>query len=481
MRGSALQSVQWIANKALTAAATLALAHWLSPSAYGAGMQALAIYQAIALPIVLGVGDVLISRRGHAARLSAAAQRAARIGAFLSSALVMVSVPVVVSLMTSGEGQALGWMLAVLALRPLLESWLVLPYTRLRLAMAYPKLALVDGVVQAGATLASVALAASGAGCWSVVLPQMVAIGARAAWMRRLAACTVAGPVRMPVVRRLLHRTAQSAMAQHVHSAINGLEVILLGWLATQAAAGTYAFALSLAAQANTVLAYQLGVVLQPVLSHLQHDPRRQVDGFLRAQRVLASVCVPICLTQAIVAEPAFRLLFDARWQSAAPLFATLSLMLGFHVAVGPSMACLRAQGRFRALLAWQLVHLLVAVPVFMLAIVRHGPVGAALATLSLWMVSGTFGMWLCTWTIGGAFRSCLAVTLRAWAIALGPTTLAWFAVEPLSRMGSTGDAIAVCGLGPVLAIVSVMLQARFDAQVHEALGRAWSAVRRRA
>ena len=44
-------------------------------------------------------------------------------------------------------------------------------------------------------------------------------------------------------------------MAQHVHPAINGLEVILLGWLATPAVIGTYAFLLSLAAEANAASA----------------------------------------------------------------------------------------------------------------------------------------------------------------------------------------------------------------------------------
>ena len=480
MAGSMMHSVQWLLNKALTAAATLALAHWLAPAVYGAGMQALSIYQALALPLVLGLGDVLITRRSAFRTVTASANRAGAVAAAMSITMIVVAVPIVRALGGDPARESVGWLLLALAVRPLLEWGLMVPLAAMRLRMEYRRIAFVDGSVQACATLASVALAAAGAGAWAIIAPQLAAIAARSVWFRSLVETETGGRPRASARRLLLRRAFETASAQHVHSIINGLEVILLGWIASQAAAGFYAFALSLAAQANTVLAHQLGGVLQPVLGRLQSEPTRQVDGFLRAQRVLSSVAVPICVAQAIVAEPLFRMLFDARWQPAAPIFALLSLMLGFHANVGPSMACLRAQRRFRTLLAWQLTHLLVAGPVLYLTIISSGATGAALAALGLWGISAPIGMWLCTTRIEGRFSRCIVIPMRAWLIGIVVGLPGWLACAWIDDHGRIGEALAVLVIGPLTAIAGIALSARTDETVREALARAWDGLRRR-
>lgn len=228
------------------------------------------------------------------------------------------------------------------------------------------------------------------------------------------------------------------------------------------------------------MLAHQLGGVLQPVLGRLQSEPTRQVDGFLRAQRVLSSVAVPICVARAIVAEPLFRMLFDARWQPAAPIFALLSLMLGFHANVGPSMACLRAQRRFRMLLAWQLTHLLVAGPVLHLTIISSGATGAALAALGLWGISAPIGMWLCTTRIEGRFSRCIVIPMRAWLIGIVVGLPGWLACAWIDDHGRIGEALAVLVIGPLTAIAGIALSAGTDETVREALARAWDGLRPR-
>ena len=44
MRGSMMNSAQWLINKTLTAGAMLLIAYFLTPSEYGVGSQALAVY-----------------------------------------------------------------------------------------------------------------------------------------------------------------------------------------------------------------------------------------------------------------------------------------------------------------------------------------------------------------------------------------------------------------------------------------------------
>ena len=173
--------------------------------------------------------------------------------------------------------------------------------------------------------------------------------------------------------------------------------IVAVGYFAGHFQAGLFGFSFVLAAQANTVIVGRLGVVLQPVLAKLRTDPTRQVHGFLRAQRALGSVCVPAALLQAVVAEPLFQLLLDPKWQPAVPVFQALSLMQALYFASAPSMACLKAQGRFRTLLLWQAVHLLASLGAYCFASRRFGAVGAASAGVILWAISAPVAIWICS------------------------------------------------------------------------------------
>jgi PST family polysaccharide transporter len=459
IRGSVLNSAQWLFNKVLTAGAMLLIAWFLTPDEYGTGMQALAISAFVFVLPVMTVGDVLIAHPRQQRALAGSAQTLAWRLAVITSVLTLAAIPLALWLYPSYPAAWLGGLLAALAVRPLLDARLMLPMTSLRLGMAYPRIAMVEGVVQAGATLASIAVAALGGRSAALVAPQIAGTMARCEWYRRLSPAGQVVPAQPSRIGLLLHHYWRGASAQYLHNILVGLEVLVLGMVCGETETGLFGLAFTMAIQANGVIAYQLGQILQPIFGHLQNDPVRQVAGFLKAQRVLSAVCIPICCVQAILAEHLFHLAFSEKWQPAIPVFQVVSLMQAFYFATGPSMACLRAQRRFGTFLVWQAVQCVVSVPLYWIGARQAGAVGVAMAAGVIWALSSPVVVWLCTMPAGGGRTlESAAIFARPWVVAVPVFGLALLGVRTLAGHGWMADLAALAVLGPAATIAAIWL-----------------------
>jgi PST family polysaccharide transporter len=142
---------------------------------------------------------------------------------------------------------------------------------------------------------------------------------------------------------------------------VNGIFVALLNSGANLAigliqhdstVAGYYYWGASLSCQAVFLFVTSLQGVLFPVLTRLNLEPVRQLAGALNACRTLLAVAGPVCLTQALLAGPAIRWLFDDRWQPAIGVVQWLSIGLATQPLNVLAVALLMAHGRFRQLAA---------------------------------------------------------------------------------------------------------------------------------
>jgi O-antigen/teichoic acid export membrane protein len=486
-KGSFINTVQWLVNKFATAISMLVIAHFLAPQDYGVANLALAIAQFMMVFFPLTMGDVLIAHPRELESLVPTARRLALAIGAATGALILASIPVFLRIYPDDKYPSawLGGLLAVLAFRPVIDAFLMVPLARLRIGLQYRRIAVIDGLVQLGATVASLGMAIFGLRAASLIAPQVAGTAARAVCYRRAAPTGVPGGFERGVARMLMRAYLPAASAQYLHNIIVMLELLVLGYVTVGEAArvqtGLFAFAFQVAAQANTVVAYQLGVVLQPIFGHLRDDPQRQVAGFLRVQRVLGLVCVPISIAQAVLAEPLFRVAFPKEYEPAIPVFQVISLAQAFYFATGPSMSCLRSQRRFLTFLVWQGVQFVVSVPLYWFGAARGGALGVALASAGVWAASAPVVVWLCTrvapgWHLG----SVLMVFIKPWLISAPAFALAWLGVRWLAGFGKLGDLGSLVVLGPVAALVSIGASRWFDAEMRSLSDRASGAVRNR-
>lgn len=453
--GGAWSLIQVVVNKLASLAGTFALMYLLVPADYATASLALSAQALLSVLPPFTLGDALIARSGEVERLMGTAVRICAAVSVATAALLVGAGPWAAEFY---DDRALVLAFGCVAFRPLVELALLGPQTRLRVRLAFKRLALVDAGSQLGATVLSVIMAATGFDWWSLLVPQIAFTAVRAAAYSRAAAPVKAEPRWLPdEVRSISAAYAWSGLGQYVHGAVLMLPPLVIGWFCDNAEVGFYAMAFTLSASINSVVAVSMGIVLQPIFANMAGDRARQLAAFTRSGSVIALVAMPLCICQAAVVGPAIRTLLPDRWAGSVDMAVLMSVGQAFYFAVNPAMSLLKAQGRFTAFFAWQAVQLVI-VAVAMAAAGSFGsgsPALAITAVASLYtVVSSPLGVWLCLRGVHGAGARSMALFARPFAAA----ALAFVPVVMLLRWlgptGMTGDLLQL-GLVPVLGFVA--------------------------
>lgn len=481
LSGSFWISTQWFLNKLVTVGATLLIAIFLSPEDYGVAATALAVVAFVWILQPEVMGDVLLAYPRRL-QLLAPTARCLAIGiAAVSASATLIAIPVVLLIYDTYPPVWLGGLLAVLAIRPFCTAASVVPLSNLRQKLEFRRIAVIDGLLQLAATFVSVGSAAFGGRAASLVVPQILNEAGRAICYARVG--FIHGPrrFRRKLARFLMRSYFTSAGAQYIHNVLISAEIVILGYVSGGYQTGLFGFAFMLAGQANAVIAGRIGMVIQSILGELQQQPVRQIEGFLRTQRVLGAVCVPIALLQAVLAEPIFYVLFAAKWQPAVPVFQALSLLQAVYFAAGPSMACLKSQRRFHTLLIWQGAQVLLSLPAFWFAAEQGGAVGVAIASVMIWSVSIPVSIWLCAGADGkGRLHRSLGVFFRPWLVGAPAFVPGYMVIQWLHDHGMPGNVFAIAIVAPLLLLVALFVSWLTDRDIRAIADRMWQMSRHR-
>lgn len=441
MHGGLWSVGQVIANKALALGGTIGLMYLLVPADYAIAGIALSVQAFLTVLAPFTLGDVLISRPREAERLMGTAARVCLAVSAITAILILAVGP----LAAREYGQsALVAACATAALRPAAELLLMSPQARLRLRLKFREMALIDGLMQALATVAAIAMAWAGAGWLSLILPQ-IAFTALRAWMCNHAAPPERGHPSwiLGEWKRLMQGYWLAGLGQYVHGGLLMAPALVIGVFAPTDDVGLFSMAFTLSTSINVVVSVSMGQVLQPIFAQMGGEPERQRAAFLRACSMIASMAMPLCLLQAAVVGPAIRLLLPERWGAAAPLAVLLSAGQAFYFAVNPVASLLKAQGRFAVFVAWQSVQLVVVVGAMFLVGWRAGndSTAAISAVAGLYTVAwAPIGVWLGVRGDRGAMWRSVMLFLRplaATTLVLGPAV---GALTLLITPGATSD-----------------------------------------
>lgn len=428
-------SLQAIANKVVSAGATFVLAYFLGPEDYGLAGIASSCLAAIAVLAPLSMGDVLVSHQRSLPLLARAGDRIAFVAGLAMAALAFVSIPVVLWLYPDAPAWKLALLMAILALRPVFEAVYAAPLAGLRSELRYRTVAVIDGTSQLAASVATVVLAVVGAGAFSLVVPQALVLGVRGAAYRRFWR-----PTRLPRASRrgmrlLLRPFAFAAFAQYVHNVLVMLEVLVLSLVADQRETGIFAFAFTLASQANVMIAFQLGSVLQPIFGRIGNDRVRQAEALLRTIRCLGSLLIPLSVIQAALAPTLFRTLFSARWSDAEPVFIALSGLQAVYFGAAPVMSFLKARRQFSTYLAWQAAQLATSAVLFAAVGRSEGALGVAACSAVVWGLAVPTMAFVGVRGAGVGFGAVIRAFLLPWFTALPIGLAIWFVLGKLDSL----------------------------------------------
>lgn len=462
--GTSITTAQVLINKLATIASMWVVALKLGPDEIGMASLTLAlgIYLVILPPLTLG--DVLVAHQRRFVVVAPAARRIALTIGLVTAAMISIAAPFLAHWYTQYPPSTLMALLLVLALRPIADALCPVALAGLRRDFRYGSIALADGSIQFIATVTTVVMAIVGASAFSLVVPQVVATFAKAFAYWRASAPRVDQPqlidpwIDRAITRSIWRETLLAGSAQYAHNIVVVLPVVVLGYWSTEEETGLYSFAYMLAAQANGLIASQLGTVLQPIFGKIGNDPLRQERAFLRVLRTIGAVAVPLTLIQAALARPLFELVLEPKWASAIPVFAVLSVLEGFYFATAPTMSLLRAQRRFGIYFGWQVTHLVIATAACIIVAQSHGALGVAIASLACWGVSLPTAVWLCGRSNHHRFVDSIGVFMASWCAALPIGLGLWWIAGTLAAQGAWGSILVLLVGGPVAFLACVML-----------------------
>ena len=398
-----------------------------------------------------------------------------------------------------GEESQLTIPLALLAVRSVLESVSIVPFSKLRLALRFREIALVEATSIFLGTTIGIGSAALGGGAIALLLVLVASTGLRSLlllWTAR-SAVDAGTNVSAPGSR---WKWIIAGAGQYIHALLSRLDILMISVVCSRDILGYYAWAIALAFQAQALIVAQLGAILQPVLAMLETDRDRQAAAHRRVCRMVMCLGVPAACIQAAVAGPFIRLIFSDRWSPAIPIFVVLSLHMALGINAASVMAMMKARGLFRELLVWQGVQLLVSAIVFSvlassgydisqhIACTVFGPAAAgegiplAIGTCNglLWAISIS----IARWRILGepATRNDLARGAIVWGSAIGVCVTVFVLEVAISNTVSQPltDAILLFIVAPVAYVLAVAAGSRGDPRLSEDLSSVVLLVRRR-
>lgn len=200
-----------------------------------------------------------------------------------------------------------------------------------------------------------------------------------------------------------------------------------------------------------------LAYVLFPAFSKLQDDPSRMRDAYMRAQRLLVAVALPVGVGFALVAGPLVELVLGPQWSSAALVIQILSAIYALNAFSTPLTPLAMGMARTRILFLRDIVNLFVRYPLIFIGLFSGGLLGLLLARC----VSGLFAilldMHIARKLIGPSLLSQLVANWRAMTATLIMCLAVWAGTYLQLGGGPIVELILVILIGAVSYSASVL------------------------
>ena len=243
--------------------------------------------------------------------------------------------------------------IAPLACLVLLSLLRVMNNVRSTLLSSRGRTAAIAGVAAAdgiGRSAVLVGAAVLGAGMWSLVLAEVIAVMTSAVLLNRLEPGPGRGGLRMPssIARKL---AATIGVCLLVGIELN-CSAVAIGHWCSGASAGSYAFANRIASQLAVLVLPLIAIETIPRLLAARDPVTAFVSESRRECWRLLRIVLPLLALLVLAGPPAMVAIWGERWAEAAAMLRWLGVSLGFRLGYAMAKAHLEALGAFSSIFA---------------------------------------------------------------------------------------------------------------------------------
>lgn len=365
-----------IGQQSILLVATIILARLLPPSAYGLLGMATVVIGFVSIFADLGTSAALIQREDLTDGLTSGIFWLNMAFGVMLTTVLIVGAPWVARFYREPQLTSL---VIVLSLSISVSSLGAVQQALLMRGMSFRQLACIElGSSVAGAG-AAVALAASGAGVWSLVALSLVtaALTTGLLWMAS----------EWRPRPRLAWQEVKSVLAYGLNLSGFGIvnyfsrnaDNMLVGRYLGSETLGHYAMAYRIMLYPLQNISWVVGRVLFPVLAQMQQDDGRFRQTYLRVCAMVAAISFPLMLAILVLSGPLVVVVLGSEWMPIAPLLVILA-PVGMLQSVGTTVGQIyMAKGRTDWMFRWGLGATAVTVGAFAIGL-RWGVTGVAAA-----------------------------------------------------------------------------------------------------
>ena len=416
-RGITWTAVGMAASKCASIIAKLVLARLLVPEFFGFVSMVLVFTEIVKIGAELGLRNTLINRRRDSS------SRLRYDSAFWF--LVMVACAAIAAMWLFGaailvwfyDEPELKTVAIAMSFGILLQNLRVVPEARLARAMRFKQITLSEMLGTFLGCASAVALAAYGAGVWSLVAQTLVAAAGTTALLFLSAGWFPRFHFSSACLNDLKEYSSYVLGSRILIYLQQNLDYVLIGKMLGAYSVGIYSIAFMVTETLRAQLYWIVGRVVFPIYSRLGGDSLDTKVIYLGTIRYMTGITFPIALLFVLFSEDIVRALFTDAWMAAVTPVRILALASMVMASAGTPSEVLRGVGRPDVDFGVNLkVTVLVALPALAVGIQWLGLPGAALAVLFHYLVSRLL--------FHRAIRREIAVTAVDVLAAMGPACM---------------------------------------------------------
>jgi PST family polysaccharide transporter len=290
--------------------------------------------------------------------------------------------------------------------------------------------------------IATVILAAAGAGAWSLAAGRVITNLVAAVVL--LASPTLRSAIgfRLDAARELLGVGLPLTGASLVALALWQVDYVVVGRQLGGTQLGLYVLAFNLASWPVTALSVAARAVTLPTFAELRGDPQRCAAAFPVALRTVLSAAIPAAAMLTVTAPALVRVVYGVRWNAAGEVLAVLAWLGAVRVVVDVAVDFLAAAGRTTAILGTHAVWLAVLTPILVMSARVGGIRGVGLAHVVVALVIAAPILLRAVTALGVSARSVWSAMARPVVAGALGTTAGFAFTRPLP------DDLAVLAVG---------------------------------
>jgi O-antigen/teichoic acid export membrane protein len=357
----------------------IVLARMLTPKDFGIVAMGIIFFSLASAISNMGISNVLIQKN----KLEQIDIKTSLTIAVFSSGIIFFSLVLVSYFVNSFFNEPLaGEVLRVFSFNFIIGGVAMIPAAIMTKEMRFRAISIIDILSSVIYGFSALLMAYMGYGLWSLVYPVLLS-----ALFRCVASCIVASYIpklgwHNKTAVHIFKFGGGLTVASVLNYTARNLDFFIIGRFLGSAQLGLYKRAYDLAVIPKEKVADSLSRVLLPFLCKIRDDTVWTKSAFLKTNKTIALVCIPVLLFSFLSAPEIVSVLYGDQWTGAIRSFQIMSLGGIFYALFVPFGSVLVAFGKTRSYLLLQTVYSALLL-VFTLVGVKYGIEGVSLGVVT--------------------------------------------------------------------------------------------------